>query len=162
MAITKNKKKEIIDTLNKILEKSKSIVFVNFNGLGVEDTKVMRVGLRSNGVGYYVARKTLAKKALEDASFEGELPDLKGEFALAYSDDETSSASGVYEFQKKFKGNITIMGGIFENKFMSQSLMTEIAEIPAMPILRGQFVNLINSPIQQFVVALSEIAKSRG
>lgn len=40
--------------------------------------------------------------------------------------------------------------------------MTEIATIPSMQVLRGQFVNLINSPIQRFVVALNQIAESKN
>ena len=37
----------------------------------------------------------------------------------------------------------------------------EIAMIPSREVLYAQFVNLINSPIQQFVVVLDQIAKSK-
>jgi len=161
MAITKDKKKEILSNLKDIFAKSKSVVFLNFHGLGVEDTTTMRRQLKTDGVGYYVAKKSLAKKALSETPFEGEIPELVGEMAFAYSDDETGSARGVYEFQKKFKDGIKIVGGVFENKYMDEVKMTEIAQIPSLHVLRGQFVNIINSPIQQFVVSLSEIAKSR-
>ena len=161
MAITKEKKIEIINKLKDVFKTAKSIVFINFHGLGVEDTREVRNKLREEGVGYYVAKKTLTKKALAEAGFDGDLPELEGELALAYSEDETGSASGVYEFQNKFKDKITILGGVFENRFMDKVTMTEIAQIPGLPVLRGQFVNIINSPIQQFVIALSEIAKSK-
>ena len=38
--------------------------------------------------------------------------------------------------------------------------MVAIAKIPARPVLLGQLVNLINSPIAGLVVALNEIAKN--
>jgi len=162
MAITKQKKVDILGKLKTIFSNSKSVVFLNFHGLGVENTKTMRSALRGEGIGYYVAKKSLAKKALSESSFDGEIPELAGELAMAYSDDETGSARGVYEFQKRFKDNVAIVGGIFENRFMDKAQMTEIAQIPGIQILRGQFVNLINSPIQQFVFVLNAIADNKN
>lgn len=45
---------------------------------------------------------------------------------------------------------------------MSQAEMEEIATIPPLDVLRGKFVNIINSPIQRTAIALGEIAKSRS
>jgi len=161
MAITKDKKVEIVNKLKDVFKTSKSVVFLNFHGLGVEDTREMRSKLREDEVGYYVAKKSLVKRALEDSGFEGEVPALDGELAVAYGEDETGSARGVYEFQKQFEGMVTILGGVFENKFMDQSSMTEIAQIPSLHVLRGQFVQIINSPIGGFARVVQAIADSR-
>jgi hypothetical protein len=37
-----------------------------------------------------------------------------------------------------------------------------IATIPPLQTLRGMFVNIINSPIQRFAVALDQIAKKNA
>ncbi len=161
MAISKEKKSEVYENLKNFLGNAKSVVFVNFHGLGVSDTTDLRKQLKGEGVGYVVAKKTLVKKALEDTKTEGEMPQLDGELALAYSEDLIAPARGVYDFQKKHKDHISILGGIFEGKYMNQSAMTEIASIPSRQILYGQFVNLINSPIQGLVVALDKIAEKK-
>ena len=44
---------------------------------------------------------------------------------------------------------------------MNREEMVSIAQIPGLKTLQAQFVNLINSPIQGFVMALSEIAKKK-
>jgi ribosomal protein L10 len=44
---------------------------------------------------------------------------------------------------------------------MSAGEMTEIATIPSRQTLYAQFVNLINSPIQQFVMAVDQIAQKQ-
>ncbi len=162
MAITKEKKEQIYKKTVDVIKDSQSMVFVNFHGLGVGNTTDLRNKLREEGVNYVVAKKTLAKKALEEAKLEGEIPTLDGELALAYADDLTAPARGVYDFQKKHKDNISILGGIFEGKFMDQGAMTEIAAIPSTPVLYGQFVNLINSPIQRFAVVLNQIAEKKA
>jgi ribosomal protein L10 len=44
---------------------------------------------------------------------------------------------------------------------MDEAGMTSIALIPSRKTLEAQFVNLINSPIQRFVVSLDQIAKKK-
>ncbi|OHA88603.1 MAG: 50S ribosomal protein L10 [Candidatus Zambryskibacteria bacterium RIFCSPHIGHO2_02_FULL_43_14] len=159
MAITRVKKGEVVDKLKKAFKDAKSLVFVNFRGLSVENTTAMRRTLKDEGVSYTVAKKTLAKRALEGEKFTGTKPELEGELALAWGDDLVVPAREVYAFQKKFPENLKIMGGVFESRFMTAVEMTEIAQIPTLEILRGKFVNIINSPIQRFVIGLNEISK---
>jgi len=109
-----------------------------------------------------VAKKTLAKRALEAAGVEGTVPELPGEFALAASDDLTAPAREVYAFQKKFDGKISIVGGIFDGRFQNREEMTVIAAIPPVQVLRGMFVNLLASPLRGFAIALNEIAVKKG
>jgi len=40
--------------------------------------------------------------------------------------------------------------------------MNEIANIPSLDVLRGMFVNIINSPIQRTAIALGQIAEKKG
>lgn len=160
MAITKAKKAEILDKLTAIKSQSDSVVFVNFNRISVADTTTMRRAMREAGVSYLVAKKTLIKRAF-DGAFEGEIPELEGEIALAYSEDAIAPAQNVKAFAAKFKDQIAIAGGVFQGVYKSKEEMTEIASIPPLPVLRGMFVNVINAPIQGLAVALNQIAEKK-
>lgn len=161
MAITKQKKAEIVDKLKKGFETAKSLVFVNFKGLTVGNTTAMRQELKKEGVSYTVAKKTLTNRALAEKNFEGEKPELPGELALAWGEDDIAPIAQVYSFQKKYPENIKILGGVFQGRYVGISEINELALIPPMPILRGKFVNIINSPIQRIAIALSEVAKKK-
>ena len=161
MARTKTAKKEIIDKVEEVLKEAESLVFVNFHTLKVGDTTLMRRKLKSERVGFFVAKKTLTRKALEGKKIEGILPELPGELALAYGKDQMTPAREVYEFQKKFKDQINIVGGIFEGRFMTKGEMVSIALIPREKTLQAMFVNVIYSPIQGFVMALDQISKKK-
>ncbi len=161
MPINKNKKTEIIAKVSDLLKDSKSVVFFNFKGFSVKNTIEMRRELRKSQVGYLVAKKTLAKRAFEEAKIAGDFPHLVGETALAFSSDLTAPAREVYNFQKKFKDNLAIVGGIFDGKYMNKEEMLAIALIPSQQTLYAQFVNVINSPIQGLVMALDGIAKKK-
>lgn len=162
MAKTKEQKKEIVTRLSDAFKASLSTVFVHFNGLSVGEETALRSGLRENGVSYFVAKKTLMGIALDTTDVEGQKPALEGEVAIAFgSDDPTAPARGVYSFVKKYKEKLSIIGGVFEGRFMDAIAMNEVATIPPMNTLRGMFANVINSPIQGLVVALNAIAEKK-
>lgn len=161
MAKTKEQKIKIVERLTEAVKTAGSVVFVNFHGLGVTDTNEMRAALKEQNVGYFVAKKTLTKRVLEDSGVSGEVPNFPGELAVAWGDDQVAPARGVQEFAKKHKEQLSILGGIFEGRFMGKEEMTVIASIPPIKTLYGQFANVINSPIQGLVVALGQIAEKR-
>ena len=161
MAVTKQKKQEVLEKVERALEGAQSVVFVNFKGLPVADTEALRGTLRERGVSYAVAKKTLIKRALAAKEYSGTQPELPGELALAWGEDLVAPAREVQEFVKSTKEKVKIMGGVFEGRYMSAAEMTDIATIPSMLQLRGMFVNLINSPIQRFVTVLDRIAEKK-
>jgi large subunit ribosomal protein L10 len=162
MLNTLEQKKKVVAALTQVFKDSKSVVFYKFHGFKVGDTMAMRRKLRAEKVGATVAKKTLMKRALADSGIAGDMPELAGEIGMAYATDLTAPAREVYEFQKKAKDALTIVGGIFDGKYMSQSEMMVIATIPSQKTLQGKFVNIINSPIQRFVVALGQIAGKKN
>lgn len=163
MALKKSQKKEVLEKVGDIA-KAKSVVFVNFHGLKVADATDMRKTLRGAGLGYSVAKKTLARKAFAGTGIKGTMPDLPGELAIAYlpgEGDIVAPAREVRAFEKKFDGKVAILGGVFEDSYKSKEEMTAIAAIPGRETLLGMFVNLLNSPIQRFAVVMNEIAKTK-
>lgn len=162
MAKTKEQKKEILARLEDAFKTSLSTVFVHFRGLSVGEETALRSALREDEVSYFVAKKTLMDIAIDKTGLKGEKPNLDGEIAVAYGkEDPTSPARGVYTFIKKYGEKLSIVGGIFEGRLVDATEMNEIATIPPMDTLRGMFANVINSPIQGFVVALNAIAEKK-
>ncbi len=160
MAINKAKKADILAKLETVRDTSDAIVFVHYKGLTVANTTAMRKSLRENGVGYFVAKKTLMKRAFGE-KFEGVMPEIDGEIAIAYSTDAITPAQNIKEFTGKHKDNLAIVGGVFQGVFKNKEEMVEIASIPPLDVLRGMFAQLINSPRQRFAVVLSKVAETK-
>ena len=165
MAKTKQQKSEEMSALEKAFSSAVSTVFVHFNALTVADETKLRRELQKEGVKYRVAKKTLVKRALATAGF-GEASDLKGEVAIAADvsggTDGTLAARLVHAFAKTLGGEkLSILGGIFEGRLLSEGEMREVATIPPVPVLRGMFVNVINAPIQRLVVVLDQVAQKK-
>jgi large subunit ribosomal protein L10 len=163
MAISKDKKRDILAKLSQALTEATSVVFVGFNKLTVADSSKVRKDLSSAGVRYFVAKKTLLRRALSESGHKGAVPDLPGEVAIAWTtSDVTAPARGIYEHGKKLKGALALLGGIFDGSFLNAGDITAIATIPPVPVLRGMFVNVINSPIQGLVIALDKIREQKA
>lgn len=161
MAITKEKKLDILAKLREMLSDAKSAVFVNFRGLSVNDTSAFRRALKENDIKYFVAKKTLIRLALGDKKLEGALPPLEGEIALATGEDLLAPAREVYEFGKKYKDNIQIVGGIFDGRYMDMSEMIEVAQIPSREVLYGRLVGLLNWPLASLAMVAGQIAEQK-
>jgi large subunit ribosomal protein L10 len=161
MAVTRQKKEEVLGEVKEALSGAGSVVFVTFRGLPVADSSEMRNTLRKEGVGYKVAKKTLIRRALSELSVAGEVPEFPGELAIAWGEDLVVPAREIHNFAKTRKEQLGIVGGIFEGKYMNAAEMTEIATIPSRETLYAQSLNLINSPIQQYVMALDQIRQKK-
>jgi large subunit ribosomal protein L10 len=158
--LKKSKKEEMMKELEGAVKDAPSLVFVNFHGMKVSDETILRRDLRDKGVAYKVYRKTLLKRVLNGKA-EGEMPELGGEVAVAYSKDPTASAREIYNFQKDHKGIINILGGIFDGKFLDGVRMMEIATIPSKEVLLSKIAFLFKSPMQRLAIAVNEVAKKK-
>ncbi len=155
MAITRQKKEEIVAKMGDIASTSATVVFAKFKGVSVNEQNEMRIALRGQSVGYTVAKKTLVKRAFDAAKFQGEMPELEGEVAVAYSTDALAPARELAIFVKKLPEKLVFAGGVFGGKYVDATEIKAIAAIPGIQTLRAQFVQLINSPRQRFAVVLN-------
>lgn len=162
MAITRKKKEEISSKLEDGFSKSKSIVLVEFKGLTVAEVTELRRQLRSLGVSYVVAKKTLTKRALDKQAYKGEVPALTGEISVAFGEDLLVPAREVFEFEKKFKNKLHIIGGVFDGEYKDSDSMTRIAMIPSREVLLSQIAFLLKSPMQRLAIGVNEVAKAKA
>ncbi len=159
MALTREKKESVVAQVSEIVNGASTIVFAKFKGLPVNEQNEMRKALRSQEIGYTVAKKSLIKRAFAGRAFGGTQPSLEGEIALAYGRDEPAPAREFAVFIKKFPEQLAFAGGVFGGKYVSAEEIRSIAAIPGLQTLRAQFVQLINSPIQRFAVVLNAKAE---
>ena len=145
-----------------ITKSAKTLVFANFKGLTVAEQNEMRKAFKALGIGYTVAKKSLLKRALGDAKYDGSLPELQGEIAMAYGEDELAPARELATFVKKFGEHLAFAGGVFGGKFVDKQEIIAIAAIPGMETLRAMFAQIVNSPRSRFAVVLSEVAKKKA
>ena len=156
MAKTKQQKQDTIISLVDGLKNSKATVFANFQGLTVEQSQDLRSKCRESGVSVLAAKKTLVKRACDEAKIEGVDPtSFSGGVATFIGmEDETVAARIVNNFAKDHE-IVSIFGGILEGKFISSDEVKNLANLPTKQELLAKLVGTLNAPISGFVNVLA-------
>lgn len=157
MPKSKIQKQEILRTLAEKIKKSKSIIFASFNALEVKENEVLRAKLRKENGEYYVAKKTLMDLAFKDQKIEGlKVRGFDGKVAAIFSyDDQVAPAKVIFNFKKDKEGKVVFLGGILDNKFLSQAEVEALAKLPSKLELQAKLVGSLNAPISGFVNVLA-------
>jgi len=156
MALTKQQKEEIISDLKDKIDQQKTMVFVDFKGAKVKDIFELRKKLKENDSLFKVSKKTLLRVALEDfnKSLAEKVESIEGELAVIFGfGDEVTPAKDTYNFASENE-SLKILGGFFQDEFISKEKVIELAQIPTEEQLLGQLVGTISAPISNFANVL--------
>ena len=157
----KEKNINIVKEIKENLEKSKSVVFVDYLGLSAEEINEFRQKMKENDAVVIVAKNTLIKKASEDFG-EKEIKkeienDLKGPTMAIFSfSDPIKPIKIIYDFAKKYELPKT-KSALIEGNYKNAIEVEELKDIPSKEELLGRFVGSLGSPVSKFVYALGGI-----
>ena len=155
-------KQPIVDEIKGHVEKSSSVVLVDYRGLTVEQDTKLRKELREAGVVYKVYKNTLLKRAFEGTDFLQLDVDLEGPSAVAFSyEDATAAARIIANFAKQAKA-LEIKSGVVEGTYYDAKGMSVIATIPSREELISKLLGSLQSPITNFARVLKQIAEKQG
>lgn len=151
MATSKQKKTEIIKDLEQKFSDFKSVVFVNYSGVGVGDLQSIRKEFREAGMDLTVAKKTLLDLVLKKYNIPASTKSLEGQIAVAFGyKDEVMPAKTIYKFTKKIE-NLKILAGILDKEFIGYDKVVALAQIPSYEELLAKMVGSMQAPISGFV-----------
>jgi len=154
MAFTRVEKQNILEELEKKIEKQKTIIFVDFTGLKVKDFSNLRKSIKAVGDELKVVKKTLMDIAFKKAKIEADPKKMPGEIALVFGyKDGMGPAKTIYQFSKENE-HLKILGGFFEDKFRTAEDIIVLAQLPSREELLAKLLGTISAPVSNFVSVL--------
>ncbi len=150
MAITKERKQELVQMYADLLERSQAVVFVTSRGLSVPEVTQLRSRVREVGSRYHVIKNTLFRKALEQAGMP--VPDfVQGPLAVGFClQDIAPTVKAIKDFGESLEGReFTIVGGIVEDDVLDAGQAQALADMPSREMLFAQILADINAPATQ-------------
>ena len=156
MPKTRKEKEEIVSNLAEELNKAKSLVFTDYQGLTVSDIQELRNKVQEKEGDYKVIKNSLFQKALEASELKGiEVGEMKGPLALGIGfADEVAPAKEIHTFAKG-KETPKMSGGVLEGKYLDNKEITALAQLPSKEELMAKVVGSINAPVSGFVNVLA-------
>ena len=156
MAITKEKKKELVAQYSEWMERSRAIILTEYTGLDMKAFDELRAKIREVGGEFHVVKNSLLKLACENAEMEYEDQQFIGSTAISFAfEDPAGVAKAMTEFAKD-NDPIKIKVGYLEKRMMSVAEVVALADMPPLPIMRAILLSTLLAPASQLVRTLSE------
>jgi large subunit ribosomal protein L10 len=146
-----------IDALKAQFAKMTSAVFIDFQGMTVEEVTKLRNELRAKGVQYRVVKNKLVKQALKDEAWIGKLDvALRGMTGIAWSFEEPSAAAKVLKDFVKDNEKLKIKAGVLEGQVLDgKAVESQLATMPGKNEARAMLLATLMAPAQRFVMLLN-------
>ncbi len=158
MALSKDKKTEVVSEVSQLLNESKLTVIAQYAGTSVKSLHELRTQAKQNGTKVKVVKNRLILKALSDndqfKDFDTSL--LTGQLMYAFNaQDEVAPAQALASFAKT-QPQIQFVAGIdADGKLLSAEDVKHLASLPSKEQLRGQLVGTIAAPLSGFMNVMS-------
>jgi large subunit ribosomal protein L10 len=158
MALTRQKKEDIVSSISDLLNESKLTVVAKYTGTTVKDIQHLREQAEDNDTNVKVIKNRLIIKALGniDKFKDIDTSEIKGQLLYAFNpSDEVAPAKDLASFAKA-NPTIEFVGAISsDGKFMSAEDVKSLAQLPTKDQLRAQLVGTIAAPLSGFVNVLA-------
>jgi large subunit ribosomal protein L10 len=157
---SKVRKQQVIDEIADKIEKSNSLVVIDYIGITVAEADALRNKLRDANVDYKVYKNTLVKRAIAGTDSDQLSDILEGPSAFAFGyEDSTAPARALDAFIKEVK-KMQFKAGIIDGVFYDAAGIGEIAKIPPRDELIAKFMGSIQSPLSKLVRTFAAIAEA--
>ena len=139
-------KREAVAELREALASSRTLIVSEYRGLTVREIAEIRRALRKQDVAYRVVKNRLMKIAASDTVGEALSPLLTGPTAIAFGDDESSTAKAVIDATRPFR-QVTITGGVLGNRAIDADGVRNLATLPSREVLLAKLAGGMQSPV---------------
>jgi large subunit ribosomal protein L10 len=146
LAITREKKEELIANYADNISRSKAIFLTDYRGLSVPNMESLREKLREAGAGYSIVKNTLATRALQDANLPVPEGMLKGPTAMSFAYGEVPAIAKILDEFARDTKILQIKGGLMEGMVLSPEQVVSLATMPPREVILAQLLGLIRQP----------------
>jgi large subunit ribosomal protein L10 len=159
LAITKERKDEVLTQYTDWLKKSQAVVLVEYTGVKMKDLDNIRAKIRETGGEFHVVKNTLVRRALADNGMEVPQEYLVKSTAVSFA--FTDPASTAKALSDAMKGNefVKVKGGFMSGQLLDAAQVKALAEMPPLPVVRAQLLGVLQAPAGKLVRTIAEPAR---
>lgn len=139
-------KQATVAELREQLASNRTLIVSEYRGLTVREIGEIRRALRKQNVSYRVVKNRLMKIAAEDSVRSALDELLVGPTAIAFGNDEGTTAKVVIETMRPYK-QVRITGAVLGDRAIDGDGVTRLASLPSRETLLSQIAGAIAAPM---------------
>ena len=163
MAKNLEQKEAVVNEVKEKLQKSNSVVLVDYKGINVEDVTELRRRFRAADVDYKVYKNTLFKRAASELGIESLHEYLQGTVSVAFGySDAVAPAKAINQFIKDNpKTPISVKVGYIEGEIMDAKDVKALGDLPSREVLLAMLLSGLQGSIRNLAYALNTIKENK-
>jgi large subunit ribosomal protein L10 len=146
LAISKERKEELVAQYTELLEGSEAVIVTEFRGLTNQEMLKLRRKVREANGHYHVIKVTLLKLALEAVGLPFPEQAFQGPAALGFCVDDVPGVAKILVETAEESDYLIVRGGLLGDKILSVEEIQALAKLPTLDVLFAQIIGLISTP----------------
>jgi len=144
------------NNIKKQLKESDSIFIIKYSKLSSPDLTSLRMALKGTNTNLFVAKNSIARRALKDSKLEDLVKFVDGPCGLVFAKGEAvDAARALYNFYREHE-QLKLECGFLEDKILTTNDIVTLAKLPGKETLRALVVMTLKSPISGLVSTLKQ------
>lgn len=156
MALNLNDKKAIVANMSEVVTNSVSAIAADYRGSTVSQMTELRVKARNAGVGVYVLRNTLARRAVTETAYDCLKDALTGPIVLLFSQHEPGAAAKLLRDFIKANANFAVKGIAMSGQLLGPEKLEAVASLPSKDEAISILMSVMTAPVTKLVRTLAE------
>jgi len=146
LAITKQRKGELVEQYVDWIKRSEAVILADYRGVLTKDVYRLRMKVRDVKGEFHVTKNTLVARALKDAGLPVPEAMLAGPTAMGFCfENPPAVAKAMLDFAEESK-IMKVKGAVLGNRVIDPAGVKALSEMPPRPAVMGQMLGTIQAP----------------
>ena len=159
MAITKERKEEVLSTYADWMKRSQAVILVEYTGAKMKDLDNIRAKVRESGGEFHILKNTLARRAFANSGMELPQDYLVKSTAVSFAFTDPASTAKALNEATKGKEFLKVKGGFMSGQSLNAAQVKALADMPPLPVVRAQLLGVLQAPAGKLVRTIAEPAR---
>jgi large subunit ribosomal protein L10 len=156
LAVSKNRKKEIVAEYTTWIKRSQAMILAEYKGLPMAELDILRGKMRETGGEFHIVKNTLGQLAFKEAGLP--LPEklFEGSTAIGFAFEDAPAVAKMLTEYMRNSDFLKIKGGYLGTQVMDPDQVKSLADLPPLPVVRAQLLSTLLASSGRIARTLAE------
>ena len=159
MAISKQRKEEVIAQYNDWVKRSEAVILVEYTGANMKSLDALRAKIREAGGEFHIVKNTLVRRVFADNGMDIPGDMLVKSTAVSFAFTDPASTAKALTDATKGSEFVKVKGGFMAGKSLNPAQVKALSDLPPLPVMRATLLGVLQAPAGKLVRTLAEPAR---
>lgn len=159
MAISKQRKEEVLASYGDWVKRSQAIILVEYTGANMKSLDGIRAKVRESGGEFHIVKNTLVRRVFAENGMD--LPEdyLVKSTAVSFAFSDPASTAKALTDATKGSEFVKVKGGFMGGKSLTAAQVKALSDMPPLPVMRATLLGVLQAPAGKLVRTIAEPAR---